>query len=174
MLHSLSQSGVHISTRSGIFILHKIALMQPKWSSLWNRPYVLALKSLPLFISACLIFLHFLHPLLSSSYHMKFFKTSYRNSVCKMFYRVLLSSLFNVGPLTSTFIVPPPHHCSISSISRPALTNHSASKPGGGVKKVTGVGGTTYEISVWAADLLITRRFWDTTVTGLVLLNRAG
>ncbi|TNM99258.1 hypothetical protein fugu_013822 [Takifugu bimaculatus] len=34
------------------------------------------------------------------------------------------------------------------SISRPALTNHSASKPGGGVKKVTGVGGTTYEISV--------------------------
>uniref|UniRef100_A0A674PLZ5 Palmitoyltransferase n=1 Tax=Takifugu rubripes TaxID=31033 RepID=A0A674PLZ5_TAKRU len=35
-----------------------------------------------------------------------------------------------------------------SSISRPALTNHSASKPGGGVKKVTGVGGTTYEISV--------------------------
>uniref|UniRef100_H2U512 Palmitoyltransferase n=1 Tax=Takifugu rubripes TaxID=31033 RepID=H2U512_TAKRU len=34
------------------------------------------------------------------------------------------------------------------SISRPALTNHSTSKPGGGVKKVTGVGGTTYEISV--------------------------
>ncbi|XP_053284443.1 palmitoyltransferase ZDHHC5-B isoform X1 [Pleuronectes platessa] len=32
--------------------------------------------------------------------------------------------------------------------SRPVLANHTTSKPGGGVKKVTGVGGTTYEISV--------------------------
>ncbi|MED6284243.1 hypothetical protein CHARACLAT_017309 [Characodon lateralis] len=32
--------------------------------------------------------------------------------------------------------------------SRPVLANHTASKPVGGVKKVTGVGGTTYEISV--------------------------
>lgn len=47
---------------------------------------------------------------------------------------------------------PPPNFpCRpISLISRPALANHTASKPGGGVKKVTGVGGTTYEISVWA------------------------
>ncbi|KAK9518110.1 hypothetical protein VZT92_023430 [Zoarces viviparus] len=34
------------------------------------------------------------------------------------------------------------------STSRPVLANHAPSKPGGGVKKVTGVGGTTYEISV--------------------------
>ncbi|XP_060903992.1 palmitoyltransferase ZDHHC5-B [Labrus mixtus] len=34
------------------------------------------------------------------------------------------------------------------SISRPVLANHTTAKPGGGVKKVTGVGGTTYEISV--------------------------
>uniref|UniRef100_A0A3B5KZ25 Palmitoyltransferase n=1 Tax=Xiphophorus couchianus TaxID=32473 RepID=A0A3B5KZ25_9TELE len=34
------------------------------------------------------------------------------------------------------------------STSRPALANHTTSKPVGGVKKVTGVGGTTYEISV--------------------------
>ncbi|KAJ3587736.1 hypothetical protein NHX12_011333 [Muraenolepis orangiensis] len=34
------------------------------------------------------------------------------------------------------------------STSRPGLANHATSKPGGGVKKVTGVGGTTYEISV--------------------------
>ncbi|XP_031718602.1 palmitoyltransferase ZDHHC5 isoform X1 [Anarrhichthys ocellatus] len=34
------------------------------------------------------------------------------------------------------------------STSRPVLANHTPSKPGGGVKKVTGVGGTTYEISV--------------------------
>lgn len=34
------------------------------------------------------------------------------------------------------------------STSRPVLANHTISKPGGGVKKVTGVGGTTYEISV--------------------------
>ncbi|XP_037531197.1 palmitoyltransferase ZDHHC5 [Nematolebias whitei] len=34
------------------------------------------------------------------------------------------------------------------STSRPVLANHSTPKPGGGVKKVTGVGGTTYEISV--------------------------
>uniref|UniRef100_A0A4W5NDP9 Zinc finger DHHC-type palmitoyltransferase 5b n=1 Tax=Hucho hucho TaxID=62062 RepID=A0A4W5NDP9_9TELE len=34
------------------------------------------------------------------------------------------------------------------STSRPGLANHSTSKPVGGVKKVTGVGGTTYEISV--------------------------
>ncbi|KAM3613394.1 uncharacterized protein V6R79_025339 [Siganus canaliculatus] len=34
------------------------------------------------------------------------------------------------------------------STSRPVLANHTTSKPGGGVKKVTGVGGTTYEISV--------------------------
>uniref|UniRef100_A0A3P9MF14 Palmitoyltransferase n=1 Tax=Oryzias latipes TaxID=8090 RepID=A0A3P9MF14_ORYLA len=31
---------------------------------------------------------------------------------------------------------------------RPILANHTISKPAGGVKKVTGVGGTTYEISV--------------------------
>lgn len=30
-----------------------------------------------------------------------------------------------------------------------AATQSPAHKPGGGVKKVTGVGGTTYEISVW-------------------------
>lgn len=41
-----------------------------------------------------------------------------------------------------------PDGCPIRSTSRPGLTNHSTSKPGGGVKKVTGVGGTTYEISV--------------------------
>ncbi|CAL8330793.1 unnamed protein product [Gadus morhua 'NCC'] len=34
------------------------------------------------------------------------------------------------------------------STSRPGSSNHGISKPGGGVKKVTGVGGTTYEISV--------------------------
>ncbi|XP_034400015.1 palmitoyltransferase ZDHHC5 isoform X1 [Cyclopterus lumpus] len=34
------------------------------------------------------------------------------------------------------------------STSRPVLANHTPSRPGGGVKKVTGVGGTTYEISV--------------------------
>ncbi|KAM6953687.1 palmitoyltransferase ZDHHC5-B [Aplochiton taeniatus] len=34
------------------------------------------------------------------------------------------------------------------SAPRPGLANHSTSKPGGGVKMVTGVGGTTYEISV--------------------------
>ncbi|CAN9515008.1 unnamed protein product [Ophioblennius macclurei] len=34
------------------------------------------------------------------------------------------------------------------STSRPILANHTTSRPGGGVKKVTGVGGTTYEISV--------------------------
>ncbi|XP_008418535.1 palmitoyltransferase ZDHHC5 [Poecilia reticulata] len=34
------------------------------------------------------------------------------------------------------------------STSRPALANHTTSKLVGGVKKVTGVGGTTYEISV--------------------------
>ncbi|KAM9795477.1 palmitoyltransferase ZDHHC5-B [Neosynchiropus ocellatus] len=32
--------------------------------------------------------------------------------------------------------------------SRMMMANHTTSKPGGGVKKVTGVGGTTYEISV--------------------------
>uniref|UniRef100_A0A8C5ND81 Palmitoyltransferase n=1 Tax=Gouania willdenowi TaxID=441366 RepID=A0A8C5ND81_GOUWI len=39
-------------------------------------------------------------------------------------------------------------HQAPQSASRPVLANHSTSKPGGGVKKVTGVGGTTYEISV--------------------------
>ncbi|XP_034036924.1 palmitoyltransferase ZDHHC5 isoform X2 [Thalassophryne amazonica] len=34
------------------------------------------------------------------------------------------------------------------SNARPIFANNSTSKPGGGVKKVTGVGGTTYEISV--------------------------
>ncbi|XP_048826544.1 palmitoyltransferase ZDHHC5-A-like isoform X1 [Brienomyrus brachyistius] len=50
--------------------------------------------------------------------------------------------------------LPPPPH-SVSSSARPGPANHSASPPlspahkqGGGVKKVTGVGGTTYEISV--------------------------
>ncbi|CAL8354809.1 unnamed protein product [Merluccius merluccius] len=43
----------------------------------------------------------------------------------------------------------PPLCCyPIRSTSRPGLANHATSKPGGGVKKVTGVGGTTYEISV--------------------------
>ncbi|XP_078116692.1 palmitoyltransferase ZDHHC5-B-like [Sander vitreus] len=39
-------------------------------------------------------------------------------------------------------------HQAPQSTSRPVLANHTTSKPGGGVKKVTGVGGTTYEISV--------------------------
>nr|XP_015801552.2 palmitoyltransferase ZDHHC5-B [Nothobranchius furzeri] len=39
-------------------------------------------------------------------------------------------------------------HQAPQSTSRPVLANHSTPKPGGGVKKVTGVGGTTYEISV--------------------------
>uniref|UniRef100_A0A3B4GL30 Palmitoyltransferase n=2 Tax=Haplochromini TaxID=319058 RepID=A0A3B4GL30_9CICH len=45
----------------------------------------------------------------------------------------------SAGPLET-------HH--LLSTSRPVLANHTTSKPGGGVKKVTGVGGTTYEISV--------------------------
>lgn len=49
---------------------------------------------------------------------------------------------------------PLTHHCPIRSTSRPVLANHTTSKPGGGVKKVTGVGGTTYEISVWVTDIL--------------------
>ncbi|XP_061644190.1 palmitoyltransferase ZDHHC5-B [Phyllopteryx taeniolatus] len=39
-------------------------------------------------------------------------------------------------------------HQAPQSSSRTILANHTTSKPGGGVKKVTGVGGTTYEISV--------------------------
>ncbi|XP_028444563.1 palmitoyltransferase ZDHHC5 [Perca flavescens] len=39
-------------------------------------------------------------------------------------------------------------HQAPQSTSRPVSANHTTSKPGGGVKKVTGVGGTTYEISV--------------------------
>ncbi|XP_019739496.1 palmitoyltransferase ZDHHC5-B isoform X3 [Hippocampus comes] len=39
-------------------------------------------------------------------------------------------------------------HQAPQSTSRTVLANHTTSKPGGGVKKVTGVGGTTYEISV--------------------------
>uniref|UniRef100_A0A3Q1AZ86 Palmitoyltransferase n=1 Tax=Amphiprion ocellaris TaxID=80972 RepID=A0A3Q1AZ86_AMPOC len=58
--------------------------------------------------------------------------------------------------LSSSLIYPPlphscpshPDGCPIRSTSRPVLANHTTSKPGGGVKKVTGVGGTTYEISV--------------------------
>uniref|UniRef100_A0A3P8PSF4 Palmitoyltransferase n=1 Tax=Astatotilapia calliptera TaxID=8154 RepID=A0A3P8PSF4_ASTCA len=48
-------------------------------------------------------------------------------------------------------VSPPPRGLSLGkslSTSRPVLANHTTSKPGGGVKKVTGVGGTTYEISV--------------------------
>uniref|UniRef100_A0A3P8VG66 Palmitoyltransferase n=1 Tax=Cynoglossus semilaevis TaxID=244447 RepID=A0A3P8VG66_CYNSE len=43
---------------------------------------------------------------------------------------------------------PLPYDCPTRFTSRPVSTNHATSKPGGGVKKVTGVGGTTYEISV--------------------------
>uniref|UniRef100_A0A8D0CNZ8 Palmitoyltransferase n=1 Tax=Sander lucioperca TaxID=283035 RepID=A0A8D0CNZ8_SANLU len=70
----------------------------------------------------------------------------------------LSSSPGALEPLTATCIyplcvVPPPpppfpDGCPIRSTSRPVLANHTTSKPGGGVKKVTGVGGTTYEISV--------------------------
>uniref|UniRef100_A0A3Q3L0R3 Palmitoyltransferase n=1 Tax=Mastacembelus armatus TaxID=205130 RepID=A0A3Q3L0R3_9TELE len=44
--------------------------------------------------------------------------------------------------------LPLPDGCPIRSTSRTVLANHTTPKPGGGVKKVTGVGGTTYEISV--------------------------
>uniref|UniRef100_A0A8C4NL28 Palmitoyltransferase n=1 Tax=Dicentrarchus labrax TaxID=13489 RepID=A0A8C4NL28_DICLA len=58
----------------------------------------------------------------------------------------------SIYPLSSILIFPPsppcPDGCPIRSTSRPVLGNHTTSKPGGGVKKVTGVGGTTYEISV--------------------------
>lgn len=61
---------------------------------------------------------------------------------------------------------PLPHYCPIRSVSRPALTNHNTSKPGGGVKKVTGVGGTTYEISVWVTGhpSWSVRRRWGTKI----------
>lgn len=99
---------------------------------------------------------------LSSSYHMRFFKCLTGTMFVKCFtgyFCHLFLMLVHLPPLSLSSLLtlntpPRPHRCSISSISRPALTNHSASKPGGGVKKVTGVGGTTYEISVWAADLL--------------------
>lgn len=55
---------------------------------------------------------------------------------------------------TLHFPPPLPDGCPIRSTSRPVLANHTTSKPGGGVKKVTGVGGTTYEISVWVTDNL--------------------
>lgn len=85
-----------------------------------------------------------------------------------------LSCLFIPNPPSPSLPFPPlpfPSHlpphlpcCPISLISRPALANHAVSKPGGGVKKVTGVGGTTYEISVWAANLLrgVLRGVFDT------------
>uniref|UniRef100_A0A8C8EVP7 Palmitoyltransferase n=1 Tax=Oncorhynchus tshawytscha TaxID=74940 RepID=A0A8C8EVP7_ONCTS len=71
---------------------------------------------------------------------------------------LLLQSIFDSDLLTSSLslrhpiciLTPPPFPADfpIRSTSRPGLANHSTSKPGGGVKKVTGVGGTTYEISV--------------------------
>uniref|UniRef100_A0A8C5FIA6 Palmitoyltransferase n=1 Tax=Gadus morhua TaxID=8049 RepID=A0A8C5FIA6_GADMO len=58
-------------------------------------------------------------------------------------------------PMSTSSTPPPPHSFPlplfcypIRSTSRPGSSNHGISKPGGGVKKVTGVGGTTYEISV--------------------------
>uniref|UniRef100_A0A3Q3LXQ5 Palmitoyltransferase n=1 Tax=Labrus bergylta TaxID=56723 RepID=A0A3Q3LXQ5_9LABR len=58
-----------------------------------------------------------------------------------------LSPVLIPNPSTpSSFTLP--NDCPIRSISRPVLANHTTAKPGGGVKKVTGVGGTTYEISV--------------------------
>lgn len=91
---------------------------------------------------------------------------------------------FEVEPLTSTSLFLPlhlhsspplPDGCPIRSTSRPVLANHTTSKPGGGVKKVTGVGGTTYEISVWVTDSLHSlsqgggqKRHW-TTSTSLVI-----
>lgn len=44
-----------------------------------------------------------------------------------------------------------PQHIPASSTIKQNVANHNthSHKPAGGVKKVTGVGGTTYEISVW-------------------------
>lgn len=94
--------------------------------------------------------------------------------------------VFEVEPLTSTSIyfhspspIPSPFSlpdgCPIRSTSRPVLANHTTSRPGGGVKKVTGVGGTTYEISVWAKGFLhgLSRREGE-KVFGLLLLTWAG
>uniref|UniRef100_A0A3P8SXW4 Palmitoyltransferase n=1 Tax=Amphiprion percula TaxID=161767 RepID=A0A3P8SXW4_AMPPE len=51
------------------------------------------------------------------------------------------------APFPSATITGQPEVVSPSSPLQ-VLANHTTSKPGGGVKKVTGVGGTTYEISV--------------------------
>jgi len=47
-----------------------------------------------------------------------------------------------------------PSHQPFSSTFKQNVANHHAHshKAAGGVKKVTGVGGTTYEISVWTTD----------------------
>lgn len=81
-------------------------------------------------------------------------------AVCAFFvmFEVPLTST-SIYPLSSSLICsllpspPLPVRCPIRSTSRPVLANHTTSKPGGGVKKVTGVGGTTYEISVWVTDV---------------------
>lgn len=115
-------------------------------------------------------------------YWCRFYQKSYQIDPC--FWNVLPLGLFcclfmlvHSPPLPLSCLPFPtslPHLpcCPISLVSRPALANHTASKPGGGVKKVTGVGGTTYEISVWAANLLRGVLPGAFRVTGLVLPNR--
>uniref|UniRef100_A0A3Q4AIM2 Palmitoyltransferase n=1 Tax=Mola mola TaxID=94237 RepID=A0A3Q4AIM2_MOLML len=71
---------------------------------------------------------------------------------------LFLPDLCELKPLTSTPFYPlsssplpsppSPDGCSTRSTTRQVSAYHTTSKPGGGVKKVTGVGGTTYEISV--------------------------
>ncbi len=60
----------------------------------------------------------------------------------------------NGQPKPSSTPSPPSHPVSVSTRPGQAYSSAGSSqspahKPGGGVKKVTGVGGTTYEISVW-------------------------
>lgn len=91
-----------------------------------------------------------------SLFHKYKYQTPYKFlRIKKLFYILkldLLTSFF--FPLPPNFLQPPPfsphsNGCPIRPTFRPILANHTISKPAGGVKKVTGVGGTTYEISVW-------------------------
>lgn len=123
----------------------------------------IGIKTMPVCISAhpCCMFLYpFLCPFLTTySFNQMSSKTSVFemfDSLCYFVTCLCWSTHLHSHCPVSSFLTPPPHlPCRpISLILRPALANHTAPKPGGGVKKVTGVGGTTYEISVWAAHLL--------------------
>lgn len=165
-------------------IVHKIVLMQPLAVEFVECTLCTGIKNMPVCISACLSLLHVPVPFsLSFSYHILFLSNVFQDQCCwNVLQLVLFCYLFMLVhspplPLSCLLIPTPPS-------PPPLLSNQFNLAPSLGQSRCAKTRGWGEEGDwrrrdhLWDIGLSsqpppwrIARSFWDTLVTGLVLLN---